>query len=513
MKEAANIFKTSGGGWTASQGAPEKSLRRRTQKEGGVSKLSFSESEMRKAENLLKSFPESRLALSCKRRKTALNRALSRIAVFRKEAEQGPLFVFAMGGSGAAARLAKDAADAFQSESAAFQTSHSANSSIETAWFESAGFKNPLAEKSPARGAASLTDKGGIFHIGSWDERALQILHSLSGERLKHSRFLFVSKSGRTAENRFYLEEIEKQFRKESSLQKPAQGQIRFLTGAKGRLSPAASAVKKLSGAVLYLRDADALPGRFSFLTESGLLQFGLFGGDPSALIAGFESALPPILTGAEGREKGLSLRESRGKAFNARAGAKTKKQAAADRMLEGLRKAPAKLAPQEGLATAALAFFLRFLDTKGGELFFLTDEGPAEIASWFESAWAESLSLSHHPVRAVSFSGFLHGQAEGTGRKTFILSLNRRSEGFLGRMQAEREKALRRFCIEQGTAFLPLNIFKGGRSHVIGQILALLFQVTEGAGRSRDIYAQPKVDKLKKTLYNQMYGQVYGQI
>ena len=421
----------------------------------------FFGSEMQKTENLLKLFPESRLALSCQSGKTVLGRVLKRIAVFlEKEAEGGPLFVFAAGGAGAAARFAMDPADSLNRDN---------------------------------------KKGGGIFPIiGSWDERALRLLHSLSGERLKRARFLFVSKSGRTAENRFYLEEIEKQFWENK--QKPAQGQMELWTSEKGRRSFAARAVKKQNGAVFSPKDAEALPGRFSFLTESGLLQFGLFGGDPAALIAGFESA--------------VQIKESNGKCTNTAAGTNRRSGA---RNPAGTDQRPAGPLDSDGgargggdtEAKTVLAFFLKFLETKGGRLFLLTDEGLAAIACWFESAWAESFTLSTHPVRACLVSDFLHGFAEETNEKTFVLSLKRRpARSVLGRMQAARETALRRFCKGQGAAFLPLNFFRGERSFVIGQILALLFQVTESAGRflQADIYSQPKVDKLKKTVYNQIY-------
>ena len=207
-------------------------------------------------------------------------------------------------------------------------------------------------------------------------------------------------------------------------------------------------------------------------MTESGLLQFGLFGGNINLLKAGFERAVFRRKTGGK-----------------ATAGEEPKEEA-------------------EFEAPALLAFFLRFLETKSGAFFLLADPELMTIASWFESAWTESLKV--RPVRALSFSRFLHGLAEeAKGKESFVLSLSRPSRlPSLERLREGREKAVSRFCRAQGGAFLPLPL-EGERSFATGRLLSLLFQVIYGAGRKLkvNIYTQPKVDKLKKMLNDQIYG------
>ena len=127
-----------------------------------------------------------------------------------------------------------------------------------------------------------------VFHINSLDEENLCILNSLTKEQLKNIRWFFISKSGQTAENIFYIKWIKKLYiQKKLKLKK---GQIQLLTQKKE--STLGKMVKKLNGTFLNLQTD--LPGRFSFFTESGLLQAYLTGLDVKQFREGFIKGREP---------------------------------------------------------------------------------------------------------------------------------------------------------------------------------------------------------------------------
>ena len=182
------------------------------------------------AGELLQSFSESPLAVC---RSEDITKAKQIIHSLKES--RGLIFVFAMGGMGAAGRMT-----------------------------------------SP--GSASKT----VFHINALDENGLCILNTLTIEQLQNANWLFISKGGRTAENMFYLGWIKDlYFKKNLKLKK---GQIRLLTKQPG--SELGVAVKELEGSLLSMEGE--LPGRFSFFTLSGFLQAHLMGLKLEDFLKGF---------------------------------------------------------------------------------------------------------------------------------------------------------------------------------------------------------------------------------
>ena len=349
-------------------------------------------------DELLKSFFESPLAIC---RQEDITKA-KQIADNLKES-RGLIFIFAMGGMGAAGRMA---------------------------------------------GSSSANKK--VFHINVLDESKLSILNSLTEEQLQKANWLFISRSGRTIENMFYIRWVkEMYFKKKLKLEK---GQIRLLT--KQTDSPLGVAVKELKGSLLPM--AGELPGRFSFFTLSGFLQAHLTGLELEAFSEGF-----------------LEWRT--------------------------FQKESEKI----------LSFFLDFLKT-GKKGFLLVDSAFLPLAQWFEASWAESLFKEEvqkiYPVRAFSLSDILHAYLEEVsflGKETFVLSLRRPSSiEQLNQWEKERGKVLQEVLKQRGVSFLSFE-FPGNQDFFRGYLMALFFQIIYGVGKTvkADIYTQPWVDSCKPTV------------
>lgn len=348
---------------------------------------------------LLKTFPESPL---CDFRKTDLLKARRHIRTLIKQG--GPVFVFAIGGMGAAGQIA----------------GHSLNKKV--------------------------------FPVNSLNASWLDFLHSLTKTQLKNARWCFISKSGQTAENLFYISWIKKLYKKKKLSFK--EGQIQLLTKAMN--SPLAEAAKNLNGALFKLDTH--LPGRFCFFTQSGFLQAGL---------------------------TGLNLK----------------------RFSEGFLKN--RFADQ--ISEQILLFFFKFLKT-GHKAFLITDPLFLSLARWFEASWSESLfkekSQKVFPVRACNASDFSHGFLEEMSLNqpgAFVLSLRMLSAfRSLNRWEEEREKTLKRILKRKGGSCLFLD-FKGDRDFLLGTLAVVFFKVIYGAGKALkvDIYSQDLIDDTKRDFLN----------
>ena len=378
--------------------------------------ISFSSSpkiDFHSVGKFLKSFQESPL-YNCS--EESLQKALQMACDLKKE--KGLLFIFAMGGMGTAGKIA---------------------------------------------GSSSLSNT--VFHINSLDETNLYILNSLTKEQLKNAQWIFISKSGETAENTFYIQWIEKMYIQKKL--KPKKGQVQLLTQKKE--SALGAAVKKLNGTLSGLKGN--LPGRFSFFTESGLLQAHLTGLDIKQFSEGF----------IKGREPHNEIKK-------------------------------------------AFAFFLNLIKKRGGECFLFSDPSLLELIQWFEVSWAESLFKEKqvYPVKACTFSSLYHGRLEEIstkGKSAFVVGLNHLSSpkhsSFITRnnhaafenlnhWKSERERVLKILLKKKEVSFLFLN-FTMNRNFLLGYLIALFFQVIYGIGTSLkvNIYTQPQVDRYKKLFYN----------
>lgn len=364
-------------------------------------------------EKFLKSFQKSPL-YNCS--EEALQKALQMARDLKKN--KGPLFIFAIGGMGASGKI-----------------------------------------------AGSFSPRKKVFHVNSLDEENFYILNSLTKEQLKEACWVFISKSGQTAENIFYIQWIKKLYIQNKL--KPKKGQIQLLTQKKE--STLGAAVKKLNGTLFQLETN--LPGRFSFFTESGLLQAHLTGLNVKQFREGF----------IKGREL-----------------------------------------PNETIKV--FTFFLKFLKEKGGECFLFSDSSLLPLIQWFEVSWAESLFKRKQipSVRSSLFSSLCHGQLEEIavkGKAAFVLGLNhlpatensspvtdnnRLIFKKLNQCQLERKRVLKILLKKKEVPFLFLN-FTMNRSFLMGYLIALFFQIIYGAGNHLkvDIYTQPQVDSYKKLFYN----------
>lgn len=380
------------------------------------SMISYSSSlkvDFHSAGKLLNSFQKSPL-YNCS--KKSLQKALQRAGDLKKE--KGLLFIFAMGGMGAAGKITD-----------------------------------------------SSVPNNTVFHINSLNETTLCVLNSLTKEQLKTTQWIFISKSGETAENIFYIRWIEKLYTQKKL--KPKKRQIQLLTQKKE--STLGVAVKKLNGTFFDLEEK--LPGRFSFFTESGLLQAHLTGLDVKQFSEGFI--------------KGCEPHDEIKKTF---------------------------------------ACFLSLIKKRRSECFLLSDPSLLELIQWFEMSWAESLFKKNqvYPVKACTFSSLYHGRIEeisAKGKSVFVMGLNHFSSSehsffsdrnshtafeSLNHWKSERERVLKILLKKKEVSFLFLN-FTMNRNFLLGYLIALFFQVIYGMGTSLkvNIYAQPQVDRYKKLFYN----------
>lgn len=107
--------------------------------------------------------------------------------------------------------------------------------------------------------------------VNSKNQEFLERLSSLKKTELKSCRFFFISKSGRTEELLFYTSFLKNLYsQKKISL----KGTATILTQAKN--SPLLKWAKKENSSVIWSKSF--LPGRFSFFTPGGLLQFQAHG-------------------------------------------------------------------------------------------------------------------------------------------------------------------------------------------------------------------------------------------
>ena len=137
-----------------------------------------------------------------------------------------------------------------------------------------------------AGGSPGLNKK--VFHIDSLNEKTLCFLSSLKKDHLREAKWVFISKSGNTPESLFYLRWIEGLYlKKRLNLRR---GQIRLLTAYPG--SSLGVAVKGIKGSLVHLKTT--LPGRFSFFTLSGFLQARLMGLDLQLFSKGFKKGCQP---------------------------------------------------------------------------------------------------------------------------------------------------------------------------------------------------------------------------
>ena len=282
--------------------------------------------------------------------------------------------------------------------------------------------------------------------FSSVTEDRLNFLQSLDRDVLKNSHWLFISKSGQTAESLFYAQTLQKLGLKKKI---PLQDRITCLTG-----SPLSPLVEKLGveeSRVFQLKHS--LPGRFSFFTLGGLVQSGLLGVDPSDLRDGFKNS-------------------------------------------------------KDSLAVNILAHLMFQFHEKGGKCFFSYSHSRFRALSlWWERSWSESLfkkeavlpvpSLSSH-----SLSEMYHAYLEELfSHQGWMWDLDLQShDKDIKTWKGKQAEAFRRLAAKEGCPLLSLSL-KNLTAREAGALIGLLFKTLHGLGEwlKVTLYNQPFVDQYKK--------------
>ena len=283
------------------------------------------------------------------------------------------------------------------------------------------------------------------FLLDSVTEERLDFLHSLSKDVRNNSHWLFISRSGRTAESLFYAEKLRELGRKKKI---PLKNKVTCLTGDGS--SPLVKRLRLGEGDVFPLNGL--LPGRFSFFTLGGLVQSGLLEIDPLELREGFHLA-------------------------------------------------------EDSLSTDILAHIL-LQSQRGGKCFFSCSHPRfRSLSLWWERSWSESLfkqSAAHPvpPLRAHSLSEICHAYLEELfGSEGWIWDLSLRSrQGEAEEWRRRRSTAFRNMAVREKRPLLSLFLedltVRSG-----GALIAVLLKTLHGVGLWLDtaLYNQPFVDQYKR--------------
>ena len=282
--------------------------------------------------------------------------------------------------------------------------------------------------------------------LSSVTEDCLNFLQSLDRDLIKDSHWLFISKSGKTAESLFYAQVLQKLgLKKKLSL----KDKVTCLTS-----NPSSPLVKKLDiRETRIFALGDSLPGRFSFFNLGGLVQSGLLGINPLDLQKGFENS-------------------------------------------------------KDSLAEDVLSHLMfQFHERKGKCFFSFSHSRFRNLALWWERSWSESLfkqkavlpipSLSSH-----SFSEMGHAYLEELfSHKGWLWDLSLQStDKEIKAWDQSQADAFRRLAEKEGCPLLSLSL-KNLTASEAGALIAVLFKVLHGLGEWLKValYNQPFVDQYKR--------------
>ena len=283
------------------------------------------------------------------------------------------------------------------------------------------------------------------FLLDSVTEAHLDFLRSLREDVWNNSHWLFISRSGRTAESLFYAEKIRELGRKNKI---PLKNKITCLTGDES--SPLVKRLCLGDGDVFPLNGL--LPGRFSFFTLGGLVQSGLSGISPLELREGFRFA-------------------------------------------------------EDSLSTDILAHIL-LQSQRGGKCFFSYSHPRfRSLSLWWEKSWSESLfkesAVRSVPLlRAHSLSEICHAYLEelfGNGGWIWDLSLRSR-QGEAEEWGRRQSGAFKNMAVREKRPLLSLFL-EDLTVRSAGALIAVLLKTLHGVGLWLDtaLYNQPFVDQYKR--------------
>lgn len=282
--------------------------------------------------------------------------------------------------------------------------------------------------------------------LNSVTEERLKYLQSLDQDIVKDSHWLFISKSGQTAESLFYTQILEQiGLKKKISL----KGKVTCLT-----CNPSSPLVEKLGieeNRIFQLEDS--LPGRFSFFTLGGLVQSGLLGIDLLDLQKGFENS-------------------------------------------------------EDSLAADILSHLMLQFHKKRGKCFFSYSHSRfRNLSLWWERSWSESLFkegsvLPVPSLNSYSFSEMCHAYLEELfSDKGWMWNLSLRSADREIKVWNQNQiEVFRRMAAKEECPFLSLSL-ENLTAGEAGNLIAVLFKVIHGLGEwlKVTLYSQPYVDQYKK--------------
>ena len=288
------------------------------------------------------------------------------------------------------------------------------------------------------------------FLLNSVTEDRLDFLQSLDREIWDQSHWLFISKSGKTAESLFYAQTLQELgLKKKISL----KGRITCLTG-----DPSSPLIKRLKiGEDEIFKLNSSLPGRFSFFTLSGLVQGGLLGLNPLDLS-------------------------------------------------EGLRHS----SDFYSISTDILAhLMLQFKTGRRTGFFPYAQPSLKELSLWWGRSWSESLFKGESAVpipslKVCSLSEIYHGYLEEllcTSSKGWIWFLDLESlKKDIKEWNMRQSKTFQNILKGESCPLLSLSL-ENLTPYEVSSLITVLLQVIDGLGKwlQVDVYGQPFVDQYKR--------------
>ena len=300
-----------------------------------------------------------------------------------------------------------------------------------------------------------------IFLIDVIDEKSLSGLSSLNKTELQSSHSIFISKSGQTKEILFYKSFLKRiYFNKQLSL----KGKVTVLTHT--LKNPLLKWAKKEGCSVVLSHNS--LPGRFSFFSLSGLLQFQAYGFDVSVNM--FKNISKAVKT------------------------------------LE-FQKASLGLFANTPETIKALEFFIHQCDQRKEIFFCPFDLRLKELSHWLELSWSESLFKKEAErqvpaLRNIALSDLRHACIEELIAKKDqvcfwamdIKSKNKTDSLFY---KKQITKLLKSEKIPY--MFMQLSL---DRQNALARLIVDFYKILFCIGdfSKSDIYTQPWVDYLKRT-------------
>ena len=306
----------------------------------------------------------------------------------------------------------------------------------------------------------SPTKNKNVFLIDAIDEKFLSCLSSLKKTKLQSSHSIFISKSGQTKEILFYKSFLQKiYFNKQLSL----KGKVTVLTQA--LRSPLLKWAKK-EGCSVMLSDKP-FPGRFSFFTLSGLLQFQAYGFDWSDKM--FNNP-PKALKTLEFQQTSTGL-----------------------------------FANNPPATAKALEFFIH-QSVKRKEIFFCPfDLQLKELSHWLELSWSESLfkkeTERQAPVlRNIALSDLRHACIEELIAKkdqVCFWALDIKSKN---KPDSLYKKQIKKLLKTKKIPYMFMQLSLNSQKSLAGLIIDF-YKILSCLGdfSKSDIYTQPWVDYLKR--------------